>query len=163
MPDVLMQEVFQGAVDRALRDVMPRVAGIALLQGGPPPAGKVYTVHTVFEGDTNADLSMCADAAVFTRLTQRITQQEQIAQEDLADAAKELFNVFCGHIAVDLFRTAKLTLRFQIPQFSKGWQIPSGHIWLFTLNYRGDRNESIQVIHHARADLEPLDRVRPSA
>ena len=160
MPDVLTQELFRGAVDRALRDVMPRVAGITLLQGGLPPAGEIYTVHTVFEGNTKADLSMCADAAVFTRLTQRITQQEQVAQEDLADAAKELFNVFCGHIAVDLYRTADLTFRFQIPQFSRGRQIPEGHTWLFALNYHGDQNESIQVIHHAKTVLEPSDQTR---
>lgn len=162
MPSVLVPELFQEVADRALQDVMPQVAGITLLRGGSPPSGEIYTLHTVFEGGTQAALSMCADAAVFTRLTRHITGQEQVTPEDLADAAKELFNVLCGHIAVELFRTANLTFRFQIPQFKKGRQIPEGDMHLFTLNYRGDRNERIQVIHHAQTVPKSADPTGPN-
>lgn len=158
MPAVLTQELFQESIERALLDVMPQVAGCTLLEGGSPPEGDVYTVHTVFVGDTRADLSLCAQAGVFTRITQRITRQEQVSLQDLEDAAKEMFNVLCGHVAVDLSRTANLTFRFQIPQFSRGRRIPEGHTWLFALNYRDDHNEGIQLIHHVQAHAEPSDQ-----
>ena len=156
MTAVLDQSLFQQVVDRALLDVMPQVAGIALLPGGPPPSGQVYTVHTVFvERDVRVELSLCADADLFLRLTQRLMRRETVTPEDVADAAKELFNVLCGHVAVDLARATKLTFRFQIPQVCPGRQIPEGHLQLFELNYRGGGDERIQVIHHAMPAPEP--------
>ena len=153
MEAVLTQEMFQNAVDRALQDVVPKVTGISLLQGGPPPKGEIYTVHTVFEGTKQAGLSLCADASLLTRLTQSMMHQEQVTPADLADAATELFNVLCGHVVVELYQATHLKIRFQIPQFSPGYSIPENRMHLFTLNYRSNKDESIQVIHHIPLSL----------
>ena len=150
MPALLSQELFQSVADHALHDVMPQMAGMTLTKGETPPSGEIYTVRTVFEGEPQTGLSLCADASVFRRLTQHITGQEQVSIEELADAAKELFNVFCGHVAVDLFHATKQKFRFQVPQFYKGRKIPDGHQCLFELNYCGKEDERVQVIRHAQ-------------
>ena len=76
-----------------------------------------------------------------------------VSKADLADAATELFNVLCGHVVVELYQATHLKIRFQIPQFSPGYSIPENRMHLFTLNYRSNKDESIQVIHHIPLSL----------
>lgn len=154
----LTQEVLQSVVDHAMRDVMPRVGGITLLRGGSPPMGELYTVHTAFDGETPVNLSLCANAAAFTHLTQHMMGQEQIAPADLEDAAKEFFNVLCGHVAVELFHVTKASYRFRIPRFSGGRQLPREQEWQFALNYSGDKDERIQIVQHTGASSDARNK-----
>ena len=151
MDPEVTREVFQSAVDRAVRDVIPRLAGISLTAGGPPPSGEVYTVHTQFDG-TPADLALCAEAAFLNRMTRYVTRQEQVSPEDQADAARELFNVLCGHVAVELSRLTRTRVRFRLPQFSPGCPIPAGQRRIFAANYRSGDQESIQMIQVKRPE-----------
>lgn len=158
MADVLTPELLQSVVDHAMRDVMPRVGGITLLGGGSPPCGELYTVHTDFDGEIPVNLALCADAATFTHLTQYMMGQEEIAPEDLADAAKEFFNVLCGHVAVELFHATNMRFRFRIPRFSGGRQLPQEREWQFALNYSGDKDENMQLIQHTGVSSKPKNK-----
>ena len=151
MDVLLTHEMFQSAVDRAVQDVIPQVAGVTLTAGGPPPCGEVYTVHTQFDG-TPADLALCAEAAFLNRMTRYVTQQERVTPEDQADAARELFNVLCGHVVVELYRLTRTRIRFRLPQFSPGCPIPAEHRRLFAANYRSGDRESIQTIQIKRPE-----------
>lgn len=151
MEPVLTHEMFQHAVDRAVRDVIPRVAGVSLAAGGPPPSGEVYTVHTQFDG-TPADLALCAEAAFLNRVTRYVTQQEQVTPEDQADAATELFNVLCGHVVVELSRMTRARVRFRLPQFGPGCLVPAGHRPLLVANYCSGGRERIQMIQMKRPE-----------
>ena len=145
----LTQEVLQRVVDRALQDVIPQVGGITLLQGGSPPCGELYTVHTVFDGEAPLNLAFCADAHTFARITRNMMGQEQVEPEDLCDAAKEFFNIFCGHVAVELYQVTRKPFRFRIPRFGGGRHVPKEYQWQFVLNYTGDQKESMQLLQHA--------------
>ena len=151
MEPVLTHEMFQSAVDRAVWDVVPQVAGISLTAGGPPPSGEVYTVHTQFDG-APADLALCAEAAFLNRMTRYVTQQERVTPEDQADAATELFNVLCGHVVVELYRLTRARVRFRLPQFSPGCPIPAGCGRLFAATYRSGDREGIQMIQIKRPE-----------
>lgn len=160
METTLTSELLQNAVDHALLDVMPKVGGITLLRGDSPPSGELYTVYTIFDGEMPVNLALCGNAATFTHLTQHMMGQDEIEPEDLADAAKEFFNVLCGHVAIELFHATNLALRFQIPRFGGGIQIPEGHTWQFVLNYSGDKDESMQVIQHTGVTSGVRDRTQ---
>ena len=145
----LTREIFQRAVHHAVRHVIPRVAGVSLNPGGPPPSGELCTIHTQFDG-MPASLALCAEVSFLDRMTRHVTQQEQITPEDQADAATELFNVLCGHVVVELYRLTKTKIRFRLPQFTLGCSFPAGDSRLFATNYRSSNQESIQMIQLRR-------------
>lgn len=148
MDTFLSQEKLQEVFDQVIRNVTEREAGILLYQENAPPNGELYTVYAAFEGGFNSSLSLCADASMFTRLTQHMMREKEITPQDVEDFTKEYFNVVCGHIAAELFRTTRVASRFGVPAFYYGRYEPEGRREQFALRYSSDQNECAQLIHH---------------
>lgn len=145
MPQQRLQEVF----DRVTLEVTEQVAGIHLHPEQSPPDGKdVCTVHAAFERGFHSSLSLCADTAMFVRLTQYMMGQEEVSSQDVEDFTKEYFNILCGHIAGALFRMTKIASRFGIPAFYHGQFQPEGQTEHFVLRYSNECAQRAQLIHH---------------
>lgn len=144
MPPEHLQEVF----DQIVQEVTEQVAGIRLVQGESAPSGEVCTVHADFSRGFHSGVSLCADTALFVRLTQQMMRQEDITPENVEDFTKEYFNVLCGQIAVKMFQATRVASRFCIPHFHSGRYEPEGSREHFVLSYTSDRNEDAQLIHH---------------
>lgn len=152
MNTVMPQESLREIFDQAVRQVTKDAAGIQLYQGDLPPDGEVCTLHAVFENGVRSSVSMCADKALFVRLTQRMMRTETVTPQDVEDFAKEYFNALCGRIASVLYRPTKVASRFGIPSFHWGRYQPEGHREHFTLTYFSDQNEGTQLIHHVSCE-----------
>ncbi len=146
---------FQEILDQVLQDITEKVAGIHLCpQENLPSTSEVCTLYTTFEGGYQASLTLCAEVALLTRLTQYMMQEEHIDPQDIEDFAKEYFNVLCGQISAGLFNATHIASRFGVPNFHLGRYMPDGSGEQLVLNYISDRNENAQVIHQAE---NPLD------
>ena len=55
------------------------------------------------------------DAVLTCMVSEKIGPGE--INRKFSQAAKEFFNVLCGHVAIELFHATNLALRFQIPRF----------------------------------------------
>lgn len=143
MPRDRLEELF----DQAAREVTQRAAGISLCQGGEKPAGNMYTVYAVFEKGFDSSVSLCAEEALFTRLTKHMMQDERVTLQDVEDFTKEYFNMMCGHIASKVFQKTKVASRFGIPVFYQGRYQPEEQEAHFIISYISDSNENAQLIH----------------
>lgn len=149
MNTVISQEVLDTIFDEVTRQITETVAGIRLYRGSAAPSGEVYTVYAAFERGFRSSLSLCAEASVFTRLTQNIMQSTQVTAQDVEDFTKEYFNILCGHVASRLFQITKIACRFEIPSFHRGQYQPETHQDQFNINYFSDKNECVLLTHHA--------------
>lgn len=145
VPDERLVEIF----DRVIRDITRREAGICLCSGDTAPDGEVCTVYTVFERGFCTCLSLCAETAMFLRLTRGMMEREEVTPQDVEDFAKEYFNVLCGHIVTTLFRETRIPAKFLPPSFQRGRYIPEHHLRHIVLTYSSDEQEHAQLIHHA--------------
>ena len=148
MTTTISQAKLQEVLDKITQEVTEMVAGIRLYQAVITPGEKTCTVHADFHSGFQCGLSMCADLALFTRLTQYMMQQEEIQQQDIEDFVKEYFNVLCGHIAAGLFQATMIASRFDVPSFHTGFYQPESMQEQITLNYASDKNESVQLTHN---------------
>lgn len=147
--NTISQDILDTVFDEVTRQVTENVGGIRLYRGDIPPSGELYTVHAAFQRGFHSSLSLCADASVFTRLTQYIMQDTNVTPQDIEDFSKEYLNVLCGHVASRLFQVTKVASRFGIPSFHSGRYQPEGQEDQFVINYFSDKNEGVQLIHHA--------------
>ncbi len=153
--NTISQAQFQEILDQVLQDITEQVAGIHLCpQENLPINEDMCTLYTNFEGGYQASLTLCAEVALLTRLTQYMMQEEHIAPQDIEDFAKEYFNVLCGQIAAGLFNATHIASRFGVPNFHFGCYTPDGTGEQLVLNYTSDKNENAQVIHQAEQPLE---------
>ena len=148
MNTAISQEVLDTIFDEVTRQVTETVAGIRLYRGNAVPDGELYTVYAAFERGFSSSLSLCAEASVFTRLTQHIMENVQVTPQDVEDFTKEYFNVLCGNIASKLFQITKVASRFEIPSFHRGRYQPENHQDQFVINYFSDKNEGVLLTHH---------------
>lgn len=144
MPEKNLQDVF----DQVTREVTEKVAGIRLCEGELSSEENLCTVHASFERGFHSSLALCADTAMFTRLTQSMLQEEEVTPQDVEDFTKEYFNVLCGCIASKLFQVTKVASRFDIPAFYTGNYRPEDQKEQFTICYSSDRNEGARLIHY---------------
>ena len=148
MTTPISQEKLQEIFNQITQEVTEQVAGIRLYLAPITPGEDICTVHADFHSGFDFGLSMCADVALFTRLTQYMMQQEEIEHQGLEDFTKEYFNVLCGHIAAGLFQTTKVAARFGVPSFHAGRYQPDDTSEQITLSYASDQNESVQLTHN---------------
>lgn len=148
MNTAISQKVLDTIFDEVTRQVTETVAGIRLYRGNTALGGEICTVYATFERGFCSTLSLCAEASVFTRLTQNIMQDAQVTPQDVEDFTKEYFNVLCGHVASRLFQVTKIASRFKIPGFYRGHYQPENHQNQFVINYFSDKNEGVLLTHH---------------
>lgn len=152
MPEEKLKEV----LDQITRKVTEDSVGIQLIQGESEPGEDVCTVHIRFRKGFRSSLSLRADAAMLTRLTQSILQEENVTPRDLEDATKEYFNVLCGHIAVALHQATQVASRFGVPSFHQGSYSPEDQEEQFVLSYGSDQEGTVQLIHHVPRSREEI-------
>lgn len=145
---VMSDDKLRSIFDLAVREVTEKLAGIRLYEESAAPVGKdSCTVHATFANGFSSSLVLCADTAMFIRLTQSMLQEEKVTDQDVEDFSKEYFNVLCGHIASRLFQATKIASRFGIPEFHAGCYQPADKKEQFTICYSSDKNESSCLGH----------------
>ena len=144
MPENKLKEV----LDEITRKVTEDSVGIQLIQGESEPGEDVCTVHIRFRKGFHSSLSLRADTAMLTRLTQSMLQEENVTPQDLEDVTREYFNVLCGHIASALHQATRVASRFSVPSFHQGTYSPEDHEEQFVLSYGSDQEGTLQLIHH---------------
>lgn len=148
MDTAMSEEKLQDVFDQVTREVTEKVAGIRLCEGAADSPGEnICTVHAAFARGFHSSLALCADTAMFTRLTQSMLQEEEVTEQDVEDFTKEYFNVLCGHIASRLFQVTKVASRFGIPEFYNGRYQPKNQKEQFAICYFSDKNEGARLIH----------------
>lgn len=146
MSRVRLVELF----DASIREVTQKETGICLYQGGVPPEEELFTVYSVFERGFNSSLSMCAEKALLTQITQAMMRETEVTQRDIEDFSKEYFNILCGHIVTRLFKMTKIAARFSVPSFHTGRYDPDDQLEHLIINYASDTGGGLQLIHRTR-------------
>lgn len=147
MDTVMSEEKLQDVFDQVTREITEKVGGIRLCVGDTSLQEDSCTVHAAFARGFHSSLALCADTAMFTRLTQSMLQAEEVTQQDVEDFTKEYFNVLCGHIASRLFQVTKVASRFGIPEFYNGRYQPENQREQFAICYSSDKNEGARLSH----------------
>lgn len=147
MDTVMSEDKLKEALDRIVRKVTEDSVGIRLTQGDAGPGEESCTVYISFNQGFRSSLSLRADTVMLIRLAQKVMKTERITPQDLEDVAKEYFNVLCGQIAAELYRTTRVAARFSVPAFHHGVYGPETHREQFALNYCDDRDKAAQLVH----------------
>lgn len=147
MDTVMSEEKLQDVFDQVTREVTEKMGGIRLCVGNSSLKDDSCTVHAAFARGFHSSLALCADTAMFTRLTQSMLQAEEVSRQDVEDFTKEYFNVLCGHIASRLFQVTKVASRFGIPEFYTGRYQPADQKEQFAICYSSDKNEGARLSH----------------
>ncbi len=148
MDNILSLDRLREIFDDSARVMLRRVTGIELRSAERPPAGDVCTVFTVFGPEVRSGLALCADTELFNRLAYNMMFGQAAKPEDTADAAREFFNVLCGHIAVRFYRETQKAARFEIPVFLRGRSEPEEFVRRCEMNFIGDGNVGASLIHY---------------
>lgn len=148
MNTVLPEQKLTAMLDAAVREVTVKTAGIKLRRDEKPPGSGLCTVYIEFRKGFESSLSMCADAAMLVRMARNAMKEDSITPQDLEDFIKEYFNVLCGRISAELYRSTKISSRFSVPEFYAGRFEPEGRIKQLVLNYSDGQRERAQLIHH---------------
>lgn len=147
MDTVLSEEKLQDVFDQVTREITEQVGGIRLCEADTSPKENSCTVHAAFARGFHSSLALCADTAMFTRLTRHMLQEEDVTEQDVEDFTKEYFNVLCGHIASRLFQVTKVASRFGTPEFYNGRYQPEDQKEHFAICYSSDKNEGVRLSH----------------
>lgn len=145
---VMPEEKLREVLDRVTRQVTEDSGGIRLLQGDAPPGKDSCTVHIRFRKGFRSTLSLRADKTMLTKLAQSMLEVEKVTCQDMEDAAKEYFNVLCGHISAAMYRATHIASRFDVPTFYHGEYSPEDQKEQFDLRYSAEGDAAVQLIHH---------------
>lgn len=148
MDTVMTQRELETMLDRTVREVTAKTAGMSLRQDDSAQGSQLCTVHIEFRKGFHSSLTLCADASMFVRMTSNAIRGERITPQVVEDFVKEYFNVLCGRISSILYRTTKIPSRFSVPAFYAGRFEPEGKTKQFVLNYSNEQQEGAQLIHH---------------
>lgn len=148
MDTVMSQKELETMLDKAVREVTEKTAGMSLRKDDAAQGGQQCSVHIEFRKGFHSSLTLCADASMFVRMTSNAIQAEHITPQDVEDFVKEYFNVLCGRISAMLYRATKVSSRFSVPAFYAGRFEPEGKTQQFVLNYSNEQQEGAQLIHH---------------
>lgn len=138
----------EAVFDRVFRDITQRTAGIRLYEGREEPSGTICTVYAEFRRAFQTSLSMCAEAAMFARLTRHMMRREEVTRENIEDFSKEYFNILCGHIASRLYEEIHVAPWFTPPSFYYGHFRPCGRGTHFALRYTSDAKDNMLLVHY---------------
>lgn len=147
MDTVMSEEKLQDVFDQVTREITENVSGIRLCIGESSLEEDSCTVYAAFAKGFHSSLALCADTAMFVRLTQSMLQAEEVTPQDVEDFTKEYFNVLCGHIASRLFQVSKVASRFGIQEFYNGRYQPENQTEQFAICYSSDKNEGARLSH----------------
>lgn len=151
MDRVMSREDLSELLDQVTREITQREAGIILsLKDSSPKEmdGEVCSVFITFNRGMDTSLSICADTSMFVRLACGMMQTDNLSPRDVEDVAKEYLNILAGHVLSRLFQATKMSARFSVPSFCRGQCVMKDSEAHITLNYAGDRNERVQLVHH---------------
>lgn len=163
MDTAMSEEKLREVFDRITREVTQDAVGIQLETGGGAPEEDLCTVHIGFKQGFHSSLSLRADTAMLTRLTQSMLREEDVTPQDLEDVTKEYFNVLCGHIAKALYQATQVASRFSVPTFYRGSFAPEGQREQFALSYADDQDDAAQLVHHVPNRAERGDGAADSS
>ena len=155
MDTAIEQKKLEEMLDKAVREVTEKTAGVHLHLGSMSPAGELCTVHITFKKGFQSSLTLYADSSMLARMTRSVIRKERVSAQDLEDFSKEYFNILCGRVAALLYKATKVPARFGVPSFHQGRYKPEGQRAQFALNYADDYREGAQLIHYVpchRAD-----------
>lgn len=162
MDKAIPEEQLRTGLDQIMREVTEASAGISLVRGEAALGEHICTVYIGFRRGFRSSLSLRADAALFARVAQSmLRKEERVTPEELEDAAKEYFNVLCGHIAAALYKSTHVAARFSVPSFHWGSYSPEDHTEQFVIRYSSGKNEAAELVHHIPIPQEE-DGVRKS-
>ena len=148
MDTVMSQKELETMLDKAVREVTQKTAGMSLRQDSVSQGSQLCTVHIEFRKGFHSSLTLCADTSMFVRMTSNAVRGQRITPQVVEDFVKEYFNVLCGRISAILYRTTKIPSRFSVPAFYAGRFEPEGKTQQFVLNYSNEQREGAQLIHH---------------
>ena len=142
-----VHQELKDVLNRSIQDTTSRFAGIQLVEQNAELSDDICTVHTILEGNRRAALLLCADTALLKRLAQNILHTPQVPSQDVEDVAKEYLNIICGQVVAGLFQVARITSRFQIPNFRTGLYLPEEKAdGQCVLNYDSGEHGKIRLI-----------------
>lgn len=149
MMDSRLKQEIPDILDCVMQEITSRMVGIQPIEREDILSEDVCTVCTTFEGGYHANLVLFLDTALLRRLTQQAMEEEEVAQEDVEDFAKEYLNVICGKVVARLFQTAKISSRFRIPVFNMGRCVPDTdhEVCEYVLSYISEDNKGVQLLH----------------
>lgn len=151
MDRTMPREDLSVLLDQVTREITQREAGIILsLKDSSPEEleGEVCSAYITFNRGMDTSLSVCADMSMFVRLACGMMMTDEPTPRDVEEVAKEYLNVLCGHVLLRLFEVTKLSARFSVPSFCRGQCVMKDSEAHIILNYTGDRNERMRLVHH---------------
>lgn len=148
MDTVMSQKELETMLDKTVREVTAKTAGMSLHQDKATQGSQLCTVHIEFRKGFHSSLTLCADTSMFVRMTSNAIHGQRITPQVVEDFVKEYFNVLCGRISAILYRTTHISSRFSVPAFYAGRFEPEGKTQQFVLNYSNEQQEGAQLIHH---------------
>ena len=118
----LTPELFRQLTEDITQKITLDVAQIDLRLSDhqPNPDDDLCTVYTSVAGGYKTRLVMCAQRKFLHRLTENMMGEPSSDPDDLEEYTKEFFNVLCGRLVGEIFRTTHLGASFHPPLFSEG-------------------------------------------
>lgn len=156
MDRAMSQKRLAQVFDEVVREVTERASGIRLLESGTKLAGELCTVYTSFQRGYRTGVSLCAERSLFTRLTQRMMQTEEVSPQEVEEFSREYFNALCGRIVSQMYPETKIPARFDRPSFHEGRYSPRGRQKHFSIRYTSDGAGNAELVHHLQ-DMEAAD------
>ena len=114
MDTAMEQQKLEEMLDRAVREVTRRTAGVELFKTQEPPSGDLCTVYITFKNGFQSSLTLWGNISLLARMARSALREEHLTQQDLEDFSKEYFNILCGKIAALLFQATKVPARFSV-------------------------------------------------
>lgn len=132
------------ATDEVLKDITYSVGGVRLQASLShiPVLQKPHTVYITFTGQTPITLAMCAEYALFHRITKFMLDGEPSDEQEVEMFIKEYFNVLCGKLAASLYALTHKAVRFGVPHYCSGTRIPEGTLTYFLHSYRSEQGDA---------------------
>ena len=148
MDTAMEQQKLEEMLDRAVREVTRRTAGVELFKTQEPPSGDLCTVYITFKNGFQSSLTLWGNISLLARMARSALREEHLTRQDLEDFSKEYFNILCGKIAALLFQATKVPARFSVPALYQGRFEPEGRSRQFVLTYTDGQREGVQLVHH---------------
>lgn len=152
MDTAMEQQKLEEMLDRAVREVTRRTAGVELFKTQEPPSGDLCTVYITFKNGFQSSLTLWGNISLLARMARSALREEHLTRQDLEDFSKEYFNILCGKIAALLFQATKVPARFSVPVFYRGRYTPKEYRTQMVLTYCDDQKKGAQLTHHVPAD-----------